>query len=159
MIYRRVIFLWATVIFLCLSPAGYGQDLEDLKASFKAEIEALDSRSLDTALAQAHDGIVLFSLFSPFPVSGKEAFRQALQEYFANYDEATFIPVNPQFRIAGTTGIAWGYYQLSAKLKDGPSGYFHGRYLFTYTQSDGKWLIISMHVSPLSAATVQHPPL
>ncbi len=51
------------------------------------------------------------------------------------------------------------YYQLSAKLKDGPSGYFHGRFLFTYTQSDGKWLIMSMHISPLTAASVQHPPL
>jgi ketosteroid isomerase-like protein len=159
MIYRQVVLPCALVAFLCLSSAVHGQDLDDLKASFKAEIEALDSRNLDNALALVHDGIVLFSLFSPFPVSGKDQFRQAVQEYFANYERATFAPVNPQFRIIGTTGVAWGYYQLSAKLKDGPSGYFHGRYLFTYTQADGKWLIISMHLSPLTAASVQHPPL
>jgi ketosteroid isomerase-like protein len=159
MTYRRVIFAYGIVIFLCFSSLTYGQDLDDLKASFNAEIEALDSRNLDAAVALVHDGIVLFSLFSPFPVDGKDEFRQAIQEYFANYEQATFAPSNPQFHIVGNTGIAWGYYQLSAKLKDGPSGYFHGRYLFTYTQSEGKWLMISLHVSPLAAASTQHPPL
>jgi ketosteroid isomerase-like protein len=146
---RRIGCAWILVLGVGLTSTAHSQDLDELKASFAAEIKALDSRDLPATVALAHDGIVLFGLFSPFPINGKEAFRQAVQEYFTNYERATFEPVNPQFRIAGTTGMAWGYYQLSAKLKDGPSAYFHGRYLFTYTQAEGKWLIISMHISPL----------
>jgi ketosteroid isomerase-like protein len=111
----------AIVVSLWVASATYGQDLDALKASFTEEIKALDSRNLDAAVAPVEDGIVLFGLFSPFPVKGKDAYRQVVQEYFAMYERATFAPVNPQLRIAGTTGIAWGYYEFATKLKDGES--------------------------------------
>jgi ketosteroid isomerase-like protein len=158
MISRRRVFMWAMGLVVCLVSAVHGQDLSELKASFAAQIKALDSRNLEAALAQVDNGIVLFGLFSPFPVKGKDAYGQAVEEYFAMYEHATFAPVNSQFRIVETTGVAWGYYELSTKLKDGPPAYFHGRYLFTYTQADGKWRLISMHISPLQLSDMRiHP--
>lgn len=134
---------------LGISSATSGQTLEDLQASFAAEIDALNSRNLAATLALVHDGIVLFGIFSPFPIEGKDGFRQTVQEYFANHDHAVFVPIDPRFEIAGTTGIAWGHYQLATKPKDGPPSYSYGRYMFTYTQSGKRWLILSMHLSRL----------
>ena len=134
---------------LFVSPTVYGEDSTSLEANFKAEITALNSRDLDATLAQVHEGIVLFGIFSPFPSNGKEEFRQAVESYFGSYEEATFTPVSPQFRLVGTTAVAWGHYQLAGKPKGGQLTYSHGRYIFTHAQVDGKWLILSMHISPL----------
>lgn len=146
---RRVIIRCLGVFLLFVSPAAYGQDLKALEANFKAEITALNSRDLDATLAEVHKGIVLFGIFSPFPSNGKNEFRQAVESYFGSYEEATFTPVSPQFRIEGTTAIAWGHYQLAGKPKGGQLTYSHGRYIFTHTQVDEKWLILSMHISQL----------
>jgi hypothetical protein len=66
----------------CCRAAARGQDLTALRASFNAEIEALDSKKLDAAVAEVHEDIVLFGVFSPFSIVGKEAFQQTVQEYF-----------------------------------------------------------------------------
>lgn len=58
------------IIIFAASPPVYGQDLDALKASFAAEISALDTRNLAAAVAEAHDDIVLFGVFSPFPIAG-----------------------------------------------------------------------------------------
>jgi ketosteroid isomerase-like protein len=132
-----------------LTPAVQAQDLEALKTSFTAEVQALNARDPEAAVAEVDDGVVMFSLFSPFPIRGKVAFRQAVEEYITAYEQATFMPLDTKFHIAGTTGLAWGYYALTARLQDGPSGSFHGRYVWTYTQAAGKWRLLSLHLSPL----------
>ena len=138
-------------LFVCsVTPAVYGQDLEALKASFAAEITALDKKNLDAAMAEAHDEIVLFGVFSPFPIVGKIAFRKAVQEYFSQHSQATFTPVDPAFSIIEKTGVAWGGYTLALALKGGSVHHSQGRYIFSYTYSEGKWSLVCMHVSPLS---------
>lgn len=132
-----------------LTAVVQAQDLEALTASFSAEVKALNARDIEAAVAEVDDGVVMFSLFSPFPIRGKVGFRQAVEEYITAYEEATFTPLDTKFNIAGTTGVAWGYYALTARLKDGPSGSFHGRYVWTYTQVEGKWRLLSLHLSPL----------
>ena len=126
-----------------------GQDLTALRASFNAEIEALDSKKLDAAVAEVHEDIVLFGVFSPFPIVGKEAFQQTVQEYFDQNDEAIFAPTGSEFRIIGSTGVAWGTYRISVRPKGGSSTMSRGRYIFTYTQTDGVWKLLTMHISPL----------
>ena len=94
--------------------------------------------------------MVLFGLFSPFPIEGKEGFRRTVQEYFDNYEHAVFTPINPEFKVVGTTGVAWGNFRLATKQKNGPSQYSDGRYMFTYAQAEGKWVLISRHTSLLA---------
>lgn len=141
--------LAAALIFFFSGEGALAQDLGDLEKVFHEGTQALDARDLDAAVARVDENVVVFSLFSPFPIKGKSGFRQAVKEYFENYEKAEFAPASPQFRILGDTGVAWGYYQLTATLKDGPPAYFHGRYLFTYARSDGKWWVTSQHYSPL----------
>ena len=149
MVNKRTVLAVAVVVSLWASSAAHGQDLEALKAIFAADIQAFNSHKPDAFVASAHDRIVLFGILSPFPADGKDEFRQIVQQYLADNERATFTAINPEFRIAGTTGIAWGHFSLTSKLKDGPLEYAHGRYTFTYTKADGKWVLVAMHLSPL----------
>ena len=142
--------MWITLFALFWAlPVVHGQDLAELKKSFTAEIDAINSRNLDASLTSADDRMILFGIFSPFPIEGKEGLRQAVQEYFNDYDHAIFSPIDPDYRIIGPVGIAWGNFRIATKQKNGPSEYSDGRYMFTYTQDDGKWVLISMHYSLL----------
>ena len=127
------------------------EDLDALKSAFSAQIAALDNREVDAAVATAHADIVLYGIFSPFPVQGKADFQKAVQAYFGQYEEADLSPVTPQFRIVGTTALAWGHYQLAATPQGGKMTYAHGRYIFTYTKIDGKWVVLGMDYSPLES--------
>jgi ketosteroid isomerase-like protein len=133
----------------CFLSVAYGQDIEALKVSFTAEIAALSAKNLDGAVAEAHDDIVLFGVFSPFPIVGKEAFRQAVQEYFAEIGQPTFTPSDSEFGIIGNTGVVWGSYQMTMQQPGDSPTSSQGRYIFTYAQADGKWKLLSMHISPL----------
>ena len=127
------------------------EDLDALKSAFTTQIEALNNRELAAAVATVHDDVVLYGIFSPFPVQGRADFQKAVQAYFGQYEEAELSPVTPQFRIVGTTALAWGHYQLAATPQGGKMTYAHGRYIFTYTKIDGKWVILGMDYSPLES--------
>lgn len=148
---RSTIVLSLAFLLVCLSSLAYGADeLTALKANFEAEMTGLNTNDLAAALAGIHDDIVLFGIFSPFPSDGKKEFEQAVKSYFGSYAKAEFTPVSPQFRIVGTTAVAWGHYQLAATPKGGEqTAYSHGRYIFTHVKVNDKWLILSMHISPL----------
>jgi uncharacterized protein (TIGR02246 family) len=149
MAYKRVIFTFAVIVFLSVPSAARGQDLNALQASFEAYVQALNSHNSKAFVALAHDEIVLLGTLSPFPVSGRDDFRKVVEQYLTDNERVTFTAVNPQFRLAGTTGIAWGHYTLTNKSKDLPLEYSHGRYTFTYAKADGKWVLVAMHLSPL----------
>ena len=127
------------------------EDMDALKSAFTTQIDALNNRELDAAVATVHDEVVLYGIFSPFPVQGRADFQKAVQAYFGQYEEAELSPVTPQFRIVGTTALAWGHYQLAATPQGGKMTYAHGRYIFTYTKLDGKWVILGMDYSPLES--------
>lgn len=152
MMYRLTLVLSLVVFVLCGSPLAQAadDDLAALKANFEAEMAGLNTGDLAATLAEAHEDIVLFGIFSPFPSNGKKEFEQAVTSYFGSYDKAEFTPVSPQFRIVDTTAVSWGHYQLAATAKGGEqASYSHGRYIFTHVKVDDTWLILSMHISPL----------
>jgi ketosteroid isomerase-like protein len=138
------------LVLLGLSPSVYSQDLAALKTSFETEVDALNRRDLNATLTSVDNHMVSFGIFSPFPIEGKEGFRQAVQEYFNDYEHAVFTPINPEFKIVGATGVAWGNFRIATRQKSGASHYSNGRYMFTYAQSEGKWVLISRHSSLLA---------
>ena len=164
--YGRLTFALALAVFLSLSSVAYGQDLATLQASqdlaglqqsFTADINALNSRNLTAALASVDDHLVLFGIFSPFPIEGKEQFRKAVQEYFENYEHAVITPIEPEYKAMGATGVAWGNFRMATRRKGGAQEYADGRYMLTYTRANGKWYAISMHYSLLEPLVKQRP--
>jgi ketosteroid isomerase-like protein len=149
MVYGRAALGVAAVLCCWGVCAAQGQELATLRASFEAEIDALNRRDLTATLAPLDERVVLCGIFSPFPIAGREGVRQAVQEYFAEYEHAVFTPIDPEFRVVGTTGVAWGNFRLATRRKGGPSAYADGRYMFTYAPADGRWVLTSMHYSLL----------
>lgn len=156
--YGRRTWAVALAVFLWLSSVAYSQDLATLQASqdsaglqqsFTADINALNSRNLTAAVASIDERLVLFGIFSPFSIAGKARFRQAVQEYFENYEHAVITPIEPQYKAMGATGVAWGNFRLATLRKGGAHEYADGRYMLTYTLAGGKWHAISMHYSLL----------
>ncbi|MBI1869363.1 nuclear transport factor 2 family protein, partial [Candidatus Gottesmanbacteria bacterium] len=96
-----------------------------------------------------HEQIVAFPPFSPFPVDGKATLRQAAEANFANIESGSLIPINPQCRVIGTTGVAWGHASLSLKPKDGPMRTAFIRYTWTFAKVDGQWREVAVHGSLL----------
>ena len=146
---RQVTFSFLLLFLVGFTPTAYGQDVAALKASFEAEINALNTRNMEATLAPVDTKVVLFGIFSPFPIEGKDGYRQAIQEYFQDFEQSVLTPIDPEFRVIGTTGVAWGNFRLTTRVKNGRAESAQGRYMFTYTQGDGKWSILSMHYSLL----------
>ncbi len=164
--YGRLTLALALVVFLWLSSAAHGQDsaalqvsqdLAGLQQSFTADINALNSRNLTAAVGAVDEHLVLFGIFSPFPISGKETFRAAVQEYFENYEHAVITPIEPEYQAMGATGVAWGNFRLATRRKGGAQEYADGRYMLTYTRANGQWHAISMHYSLLEPLVKQRP--
>lgn len=145
----QTVFACVVTALLATSVPAHGNDLEDLKATFEQEVAAFNARDFNTYVQSAHEQVIVFGHFPPFEVEGIEAYRQRYHTLFDKHQSVTFTPLNPQFRVIGDIGIAWGHYQLATKPKDGPPSYSYGRYMFTYTQSGKRWLILSMHLSRL----------
>lgn len=51
---------------------------------------------------------LVYGTLSPEAVKGKAAFQQLIRESFAQHEVAQFTPINPEFRVAGTSAAAWG---------------------------------------------------
>ena len=120
----------------------------DLEATFARLVEAFNSRDVNAYVASVHEQAVLFWL-SPFPIDGKEAYQQTLRAFFDNLESVTVTPINPQFRVIDSTGLAWGHAQFAVKPRGGLVATSYGRYLFSFTRAGGQWLVTSLHVSPL----------
>jgi len=123
---------------------------EGLRAAFERFVRAENAHDVDTLLSLAHDSIVFVSPTDPFPVEGKEAYRQVWQRWFEN-EQFRVTLTNPQVRTLGATGIAWGLYTLLLKPKDGPAVTSSGRYTLTFARAegDGRWLLVAFHASRL----------
>ena len=139
MVYRRMMLTIAVVTVFCLPLPVRGDDVADLKAAYEQTIKALNAGDLDAYLATVHDQAISFGPDSPFARDGKAAARQGLQTLLANHESITRTPINPQFRVIGTTGLAWGHVAANFKPKDGPMHTTFTRYLLTYVKADVQW--------------------
>ncbi len=102
-------------------PAAESTDeLAAVQRVFEADIRLFNGQDPTAFTAAAHKNVVLFGTLSPFAVEGKAAIQQLIQEYFTNHDYAKWAPVNAQFSIIGTSGLAWGHYTLRQQPKAGP---------------------------------------
>jgi len=151
MIRRHTLLAFAIVAVLCAPTVARGADVDDLKAAFEEGRKALNALDVDGFMALAHDQGVTFGAASPFPVDGKAAQRQVLQNVVNNRESQNFTPINPQFRVIGTTGIAWGNASIAIKPKGGPLETNYMRYTIVYAKSDGKWLRVATHLSWMPA--------
>ena len=146
---KRGMIAGIALLFLCVTGAAYGDDLDDVKAAFNADMKRFNAQDASAFSTDAHADVVLFGMLSPFAVKGKEAITNMLEGFFADSERITFTPINPEFRIVGGSALAWGHFTNTEVPAVGPREVIHGRYTFTYAKRDGKWLLVGLHFSPL----------
>ena len=139
-------FVAAFLIGLVVPAVVYSDDLAEIQASFEAKVKALNALDRHAFVTSADEDVVLFGVLSPFAVEGKAAFRKAIERYVDNRKETSL----SEFSIMGSTGAAWGSYRMSIRPKGSSSVLSRSRYIFTHTQTDGTWRLLTMHISPLS---------
>ena len=134
-------------------------DIDDLKTAFEQAVGALNARNLDAFSPLVHDEAIYFGPASLFPLEGKAARQQLFQRASTNNESVTITPMNPQFRIIGTTGIVWMHLALMRKPKDGPmtNVAYMACSTWTFAKSDGQWLIVAEHHSPLPSGSYRLP--
>ncbi len=149
MIYAaRGILGWLVVLALLVSTPVFAGDVEDLEAIFEKGVKAYNSKD-EAFFTLLDDRGVVFSPSVPFAAEGKTAYEQYTRGVWTSMDSSTFTAVNPQFRVIGSTGLAWGHYAIALKPKDGGARSIFGRYTVVYNKSGGKWLAVNAHYSAL----------
>lgn len=139
---------WLVVLVFFVSAPALAGDVDDVKATFDNAVKAYNSKD-EGFFNMVHDQGVVFSPSVPFAADGKAAYEQYTKGVWANMDSSTFVPVNPQFRVIGDMGLAWGHYAIALKPKDGGARSIYGRYTVVFAKSGGKWLAVTAHYSAL----------
>jgi ketosteroid isomerase-like protein len=144
----RGILGFALALILLGSTPVLGADIDDFKAAFNKAVEAYNTRD-EAFFGVSHEQVAVFSPGVPFPVEGSAAYQQSIKAFWATRESSTFTPVNPNFRVIGTTGVAWGHFTFANKPKDGGIETSYGRYTIVFAKSGGKWLAVASHYSPI----------
>ncbi len=147
MIIRYLIQL--LLIFLCTAPMVQGDDMGDVQNSFETTIRAFNEGNQDAFISSSHTDVVIFGTLSPTAIKGKEAFQQLIRDFMAKHGATHLTPVNPAFRVAGTSALAWGHYIQRSTNEAGVPETFNGRYTFTYTKADTGWKLVALYFSQL----------
>ena len=147
----RPVVLTLAAIAVLIVPTARAGDVDDLKAAYEAYIEAFSKQDVSANLATQHDEYVSYGPNAVFPNDrkgrSKADLQQGLENFLAIRERFTITPINPQYRVVGTTGLVWGHERIVRKLKDGPQGTIRVRYIRTWVNSGGKWLRLASHLS------------
>jgi len=146
---RRTMLVCVLLAALGTPSVGRGAEVDDLKVTAERLIAALNKGDLDTWSTLVHDQAVGFYAISAFPTEGKAALRQNFQGLLSTMENFTITPLDFQYRTIGDTGYVWGHVVVAFKPKDGPMRTMWGREIMTYTKGEGKWRMVTVHVSAI----------
>lgn len=148
-ILRRVRIWGLAVGLLVVATGAWADDIDDIRAEFETDIRLFNAEDKMAFSANADDSIVVFGTLTPFAIEGKAALMDFMESYFEDQERSKFTPINAEYEVIGNSGLAWGHYTITEYPKVGSRQLIHGRYTFTYTKRDGRWRLLTAHVSPL----------
>jgi ketosteroid isomerase-like protein len=105
---KELMWTVAVVLLLFMPSVAWSGDVEDLQAAVEQYVGAVSTRNLEALMALVHEDAVIYFPTISFPSDGKAAIRQAYQSTFTNHESVTLRPINPQYRVIGPIGLAWG---------------------------------------------------
>ncbi len=147
MLYRRTVLTVVMGMCLIASSVARGDEVEDLRAANEQYLAALNNQDLDALMAFFHDQVVWFGPNAPFPSEGKATYRRGFQMLFSTHESITVRPMNPQYRVIGSSGVVIRNGMAAFKPNDGPLQTFFLRVLQNWVKVDGKWLLVASHTS------------
>lgn len=131
---------------------GENSDLEQIKAVLKAHDEATTNHNIDGILAVMAPKAVIMGSGPGEIWSGPDEIKDAYTHFFADFDKGQQ-DFTYDVRFGGLTP-AMGWLMASGEVKskkDGKDFAFPLNISLTVAKADGKWQIVAMHFSTLTA--------
>jgi ketosteroid isomerase-like protein len=148
---KRLLTIITIFVLLAVPQFALASDLDDFKAEVDKFVQAFNSLDANAIAQTIQPGLVVFDYDSPFSsvYPDKTAVKESMQKWFSNLESLNIVLVEPQYNVVGNTGVMWGYETSTSKPKDGPSVTIHYRVIMTYIKSEGKWCVLTIHLSYL----------
>lgn len=151
---KRLLICMTIFSLLIVPQFAFGGDVDDLKAANQKLIEAWRALDAEGISSSVSPGIVAYYPDAAFPAVAPMEVNQAenvefMKALLGNLDYYDMTYYNPQFRVFGNTGMAWGHVTISSKQKEQPAHTQFLRFTLTWIKSDGKWLLVMTHYSTI----------
>lgn len=151
---KRLLIPIIILAFLIFPQFALGSDLDDLKAAGEKLTQAWNNIDADTIASMEHPGRVSYFYVSAFPdvapiKNFQEHITKSLKMHLSNLESISINPYNMQYRVIGNTGLMWGHLTVYEKLKGEKMKTWYARHTSTWIKSNGKWLCIMTHNSPI----------
>jgi len=132
------------------------KEVKDFSDIHRTYIQAWSDWDVDT-IVKYGDGAAGYghSTAFPRPVREENSFRAGVKKFYEGMEAFKIRLVTENYRVIGTTGVAWGHYACTTKQKDGPRRTIYLRYAHTFAKRDGKWMLVLYHRSLLTAEDMQ----
>jgi predicted O-methyltransferase YrrM/ketosteroid isomerase-like protein len=151
----RHLFVAACFAAAFVPVRSHAGDLEDLKTAQAKYEAAFKTSDVDTLVNLIHPQFVDYPADGELPVdwAGKTADerRKFFRDLLSPYESWEARLVDTQYRVAGATGIVAGWERVSRKPKLGGIEYPRWRFTSSWTKTDGRWLMLTMHRSTTPA--------
>lgn len=124
--------------------------IEEVAEIARPRLQAFEQGSVDAFTAAFADNAVLHSSFSPFRIEGKEAIRGYAANLFQLYPKRRVTIRQPMARAFGDDLVVQDSYSSIYVVNDkGESRVYDTRANTIWKKLDGRWQIISQHISRL----------
>lgn len=151
---KRLLISFTIFVTLVIPQFAMGDDVADLKATQAKVVQAWNTLDSQTLASVVYPGSVSFDYDAAFPGVTPdnitpEQLAAMLKASLSNVEFVSLNPYNLQYKVVGNTGIIWGHSSMLIKPKGEPPVRQISRYSSTWVKSNGKWLMLSTHLSAI----------
>ena len=147
---RTVLTTLSSFVTIAISASAWAGPIEEVAEVAKPRQSAFAQGSVEGFTAAFADNAVLHSSFSPFRVEGKEAIRAYVSQLFQMNPKRSFSVRQPTARAYGDDLVVQDAYSVIYVADErGESRVYDTRANTIWKKIDGRWQIISQHISRL----------
>ena len=158
---RCVVSLMVVAAFMLISQPAIADDLADLKATHIRLNKANNTGDMETQFQFVDDRAVMFGprYGVPHVLRGKEHKAMVKQLYIKFRETHIYRAMwyKPDYRVIGNTGLVWGLIEETIISKtSGITQKYFLKASETYVKSDGKWIWVLGHYTPIPQTQTIH---
>ena len=121
----------------------------EIRELFDKMIDSLAQADVETFFSLIHEDAVIVDEDLPVPCS-KEEFKEHLGWHASGiWDSFSWIPRQVDVAVIGNVAIISGTATFRGKPNDGAFRQRHLLFTQTWSEVDGRWLLVSWHLSPI----------
>lgn len=138
---------------LGFAPTVWAGPVEEVNEVARPRQQAFVQGNVDGFTRDFADNVVVHSSFSPFRIEGKEAVRAYIAQLFQMYPKRNFVVRQPSARVYGDDLVVQDAYSVINVINEkGEPQTYDTRANTVWHKIDGRWQIISQHISRLPLA-------